>query len=166
MKNVCQKLIKTNSSLSRNKSNVLMFCYHVIKNRFTYYSIIFWDFESLQSVSKTWQVLKTKKNFFKKNVQISKYRFYDYQSRFPVIFSSNYGYCLVLKLPFPDHVFSKISKYRIENLYCPSTGKYYAPPCYYYLTPLSDLIRLFRTASPHLFGTEEYVGQYRGVLCN
>ena len=62
---------------------------------------------------------------------MSKYRntvFYDYQSRFPVIFSSNYGHRLVLKLPFPDHVFSKISKYRIENLYCPSTGKYYAPP--------------------------------------
>ena len=62
---------------------------------------------------------------------MSKYRntvFYDYQSRFPVIFSSNYGHRLVLKLPFPDHVFFKISKYRIENLYCPSTGKHYAPP--------------------------------------
>ena len=62
---------------------------------------------------------------------MSKYRntvFYDYQSRFPVIFSGNYGHRLVLKLPFPDHVFSKISKYRIENLYCPSTGNTMPPP--------------------------------------
>ena len=61
---------------------------------------------------------------------MSKYRntvFYDYQYRFPVIFSSNYGHRLVLKLPFPDHVFSKISKYRIENLYCPSTGNTMPP---------------------------------------
>ena len=45
------------------------------KNRLTlaYYSTKFWDFKSLQSVSKTWKVLKTK-NFFK-DVQISKYRF-------------------------------------------------------------------------------------------
>ena len=45
------------------------------KNRltFAYYSTKFWDFKSLQSVSKTWKVLKT--NFFFKDVQISKYRF-------------------------------------------------------------------------------------------
>ena len=35
---------------------------------------------------------------------------------------------LVLKIPFPDHIFLKISKYCIENLHFPSTGKYYAHP--------------------------------------
>ena len=97
---------------------------------FIYNSKIFWDFESLQSVSKTWQVLKTKKNFFKK---MSKYRntfFWNYQSRFLVIFSSNYRHHLVLKIPFPDYIFPKISKYRIENFYCPSTSKCYAPPLF------------------------------------
>ena len=34
---------------------------------------------------------------------------------------------LVLKIPFPDHIFLKISKYRAENIYFPSTEKYYAP---------------------------------------
>ena len=36
------------------------------KNRltFAYYSITFWDFKSLQSVPKIWQVLKTKRKFF------------------------------------------------------------------------------------------------------
>ena len=33
--------------------------------------------------------------------------FYDYQSSFLVIFSSNYRYRLELKLPFPNHVFSR-----------------------------------------------------------
>ena len=27
----------------------------------------------------------------------------------------------------PDHTFSKISKYRTENIHFPSTAKYYAP---------------------------------------
>ena len=42
------------------------------KNRltFTYYSIKFWDFKSLESVPKTSQVLKTKKEFFFKDSQI------------------------------------------------------------------------------------------------
>ena len=51
---------------------------------------------------------------------MSKYRnsvFHDYQSLFLVIFSSNYRHRLVLKIPFADHIFSKISKYRIENLH-------------------------------------------------
>ena len=34
----------------------------------------------------------------------------------------------MLKIPFPDHIFLKISKYHTENLNFPSTGKYYAPP--------------------------------------
>ena len=62
---------------------------------------------------------------------MSKYRntvFYDYQSRFLVIFSSNDRHRLALKIPFLDHIFSKNSKYWTKNLYFPSTGKYYAPP--------------------------------------
>ena len=97
------------------------------KLTFPYYSITFWDLKSLQSVPKTWQVLKTKKKFFKK---MSKYRntvFYDFKSRFLVLFSSNYRHRLVLKIPFPDYIFPKISKYRSENLHFPSNGKYYAP---------------------------------------
>ena len=64
---------------------------------------------------------------------MSKYRntiYYDFKSRFLTIFSSNYQHRLLLKIPFPDHIFSKISKYRTENLHFSSTGKYYAlsPP--------------------------------------
>ena len=33
----------------------------------------------------------------------------------------------LLFVPLPDHIFSKISKYRSENLHFPSTGKFYAP---------------------------------------
>ena len=97
------------------------------KLTFPYYSITFWDLKSLQSVPKTWQVLKTKKKFFKK---MSKYRntvFYDFKSRFLVLFSSNYRHRLVLKIPSPDYIFPKISKYGSENLHFPSNGKYYAP---------------------------------------
>ena len=40
--------------------------------KFAYYSITFWDFKSLQSVPKTWQVVKTKNNFFERcpNIEI------------------------------------------------------------------------------------------------
>ena len=61
----------------------------------------------------------------------SKYRntvLYDCQSRFVVIFSNNYRHRLVMKIPFLDFIFPKISKYRNENLYFPSTGKYYVSP--------------------------------------
>ena len=61
---------------------------------------------------------------------MSKYRntvFYDYQSRFLVNFSSNYRYRLVSKIPFPDHIFFKISKYRFALYpHFPFTGKCYA----------------------------------------
>ena len=60
-----------------------------------------------------------------------KYRntvFYDFKSRFLLVFSSNYRDRLVLKIPFPDHIFPQISKYRNENLHFPSTSKYYKPP--------------------------------------
>ena len=62
---------------------------------------------------------------------MSKYRntvYYDLKFRFLVIFSSNYRHRLVLKIPFPNKIFLKISKYRTENLHFPSTGKYYASP--------------------------------------
>ena len=102
------------------------------KNRllFTYYNILrFYCFKkSLQSVLKTWQVLKSKNKIFWK---MSKYRntvFYDFKSRFLVIFVSNYRHRPVLKISFPDHIFPKISKYCTENLYFPSTGKYCVPP--------------------------------------
>ena len=61
---------------------------------------------------------------------MSKYRntiFCDYQSRFLVIFSKYYRHRLVLKIPFSDHIFPRISTYRTENLHFPSTSKYYAP---------------------------------------
>ena len=79
------------------------------KNRltFAYYSITFWDLKSLQSVPKTWQVLKTKRKL-EILLKMSWYRnavFYDYQSRFLLIFSSNYRHRLVMKIPFIDHIF-------------------------------------------------------------
>ena len=93
------------------------------KNRLTFacYNITFWDFKS---IPKTWQKLKAKHNLLKKK---SKYRNavdYDLKSQFLVIFSSNYRHRLVLKIPFPWHIFPQISKYRTKNLYFPSTGKY------------------------------------------
>ena len=54
--------------------------------------------------------------------------FYDFKSRFFFIFSSNYRHALVLKIPFPSHIFPKISKYRTKNLHFPFTSIYYAPP--------------------------------------
>ena len=54
--------------------------------------------------------------------------FYDFKSRIFFIFSSNYRHALVLKIPFPSHMFPKISKYLTKNLHFPSTSKYYAPP--------------------------------------
>ena len=62
---------------------------------------------------------------------MSKYRntvYYDFKSRLLIIFSSNYGNRLVLKLLFPEHIFIKILKYRTENLHFSFTGKYYAAP--------------------------------------
>ena len=99
------------------------------KNRLTsaYYSIRLWDFKS-SKCSKNLASVKSKKEIFK---NISKYRntaYYDFESRFLAIFSSNYRHRLVLKIPFPDDIFSKISKYRTENLHFPATGKYYTPP--------------------------------------
>ena len=102
------------------------------KNRlvFAYYNILtFYCFKkSLQSVLKTWQVLKTKKKFF---WRMSKYQntvFYGFKSGFSLFFFSNDRHRLVLKIAFPNHIFPKISKCRNENLYFPSTGKYYVPP--------------------------------------
>ena len=70
---------------------------------------------------------------------MSKYRntvYYDFKSRFIAIFSSNYWHRLVLKIPFPDHIFSKISKYRTESSHFLSTGKYYTK------TPLLQVFNL------------------------
>ena len=56
---------------------------------FEYYSITFWGFNGVWGVPKSWQVLKGKNNFLKK---MSKYRntvYYDFKSRFHVIFSSD-----------------------------------------------------------------------------
>ena len=65
--------------------------------------------------------------FFKKEVQISDTVYYDFKSRFLVIFSSNYWHRLVLKILFADHIFLKISKYRTENIHFRFTGEYFAP---------------------------------------
>ena len=59
---------------------------------------------------------------------MSKYQntiFYDFKSRFLVIFFSNYRHRLGLKIPFPDHIFAKILQYRTENLHFLFTSKYY-----------------------------------------
>ena len=48
---------------------------------------------------------------------------YPYISRY---FFCNYRHRLVLKIPFPDHIFTNISKYRTENLHFQI--KYYTPP--------------------------------------
>ena len=97
------------------------------KNRltFAYYSIAFWDFKS-PKCSKTWQVLKAKKKILKicPNIETP---FIKISNPDFSLFSSKYRHRLVLKIPFLDHIFSKISKYRTENLHFPSTGKYYAP---------------------------------------
>ena len=96
---------------------------------FAYYSIKFWDFKTLYCVPKTWKVLKEKNKFFK--FFMFKYRntvYYDFKSRFLIIFSRNYRHRLVLEIPFLDHMFPKISKYRTENLHFLSTCKCYAPP--------------------------------------
>ena len=63
---------------------------------------------------------------------MSKYRntvYCGFKSRFLVIFSSNYRHHLVLKIPFPDNSFPKISKHLTENLHFPSTGKCYGMDC-------------------------------------
>ena len=142
LKNVCQNAIKKLSHLSSHyifsfltncASNVWIFRYHVIKmnelkNRlvFAYYNILtFYCLKkSLQNVLKTWQVLKWKNHFFWKMSKYQNTVFYHFKSQFLVIFFSNYRHHLVLKIPFPDHIFlPKISKYRTENLHFPSTGK-------------------------------------------
>ena len=96
------------------------------KNRllFAYYNILrFYYFKkSLQSIAKTWQVLKSKKNFVLKDVQIPISR----RGGGGGGGFSIYRHHLWLEIPFSDHVFPKISKYRTENLHFPSTGKYYA----------------------------------------
>ena len=99
------------------------------KNRlaFAYYSISFWDFKSFQGVRKTWQKLKAKNYIFKRCPTIEIPFILISNPDFP-IFSSNYRHRLVLKKPFPDHIFPKVSKCRTENLHFPSTGKYYDPP--------------------------------------
>ena len=61
---------------------------------------------------------------------MSKYQntiFYEFKSWFLVVFSSNYRHCLVFKIPFPDHIFPTILKYRIKNIHFSSTSKYDAP---------------------------------------
>ena len=108
----------TTLSRWRNYKNRLVFVYYNIL-RFCCFK------ESLQSVLKSWQVLKSKKKFFRK---MSKYRnivFDDFKSRFLANFFSNYRHRLVLEIPFLNHIFLKTSKYRTENLHFPSTGKYY-----------------------------------------
>ena len=80
------------------------------KNRltFAYYSI-----KSLQSVSKTWQVVKAKNIFLKRcsNIKIPFFMISNPDSS--LFFFRNR---VVLKTPFPDDIFPKISKYRTENL--------------------------------------------------
>ena len=85
---------------------------------------------------------------------MSKYRnavFHDFKSRCLVIFSSNYGHRTVLKIPFSDHIFPKISKYHTKNLHFPSTDKYDTPspvPRFALLTLKKGFVR------PHLDCTD------------
>ena len=49
---------------------------------------------------------------------MSKYRdaiYYDFKSRYLVILYCDYWHNLVLKIPFPDHIFSKILKLIINE---------------------------------------------------
>ena len=84
--------------------------------------------EKSSKSSKNLASVKIRKEiFFERRPNIEIPFFYDFKSRFLVIFSNNYRHRVVLEMPFPNHIFSKISKYRTENLHFPSTGKYYAP---------------------------------------
>ena len=122
------------------------------KNRLTfeYYSIRYWDFKRLQSVPKTWQMLKTflkklkktLRNFFERCPITEIPFFYDFKSRFLIIFSNIYWHRLVLEMPFPHRIFPKISKYRSKNLPFPSPGKYYAPPLYRLLKSVFVVTRI------------------------
>ena len=70
---------------------------------------------------------------------MSKHRntvYYDFKFQLLIIFSSNSRYRLVLRIPFPGHIFPKILKYRAENLHFSSTGKYYAPHKKLFLTTI------------------------------
>ena len=73
---------------------------------------------------------------------MSKYRntvYYNFKSWFLVIFSFNYHHLLVLKIPFPDHTFPKISKFCTENLHSPSIGNAPTPhECFYVKTRYSN----------------------------
>ena len=84
--------------------------------------------EKSSKCSKNLASVKITKEVFWKT---SKYRntvFYDFKSRFLGGFFSNYRHRLVLKIPFPDHIFPNFLKYRTENLHFPSTSKYCVPP--------------------------------------
>ena len=74
------------------------------------------------------KMLKAKNKYF---LKMSKYRntvYYDFKSHFLVIFFFNYWHCLVLKIPFPDHIFPKISKFCTENLHSPPLANTTLPP--------------------------------------
>ena len=73
-------------------------------------------------------MLKAKNKYF---LKMSKYRntvYYDFKSHFLVIFFFNYWHCLVLKIPFPDHIFPKISKFCTENLHSLPLANTTLPP--------------------------------------
>ena len=102
LKNVCQKAVKTNLSSFCSESNVQCFVIMLWKwmkfeNRLTfiYYSVTFWNFKSLQSVSKTWQMLKTKKIFLQKSSKYWSTVYPDFSLFFPIITSTVYcsKYC-------------------------------------------------------------------------
>ena len=130
MKNVSQKAIKTNSSFSYGTSNVPMFSYRVIKmNKIDIYTLQYniLRFQKSWKCSKNLANVRNKKKNWKK---MSKYRntvLYDFKSPVLVIFSSDYRHRLVLKIPFPNHIFFKISKYRTKYLPFQSTSKYCGP---------------------------------------
>ena len=100
------------------------------KNRltFAYYSITFWDFYSLQGVTKTWKVLKAKTKFLKEMFKYRNTVYCDFKARFVVIFSNNYRHCLVLEILLSSHIFPKISKYNVLKIFISCLPAKTTPP--------------------------------------
>ena len=123
LKNVCQKAVKTNLSSFCSESNVQCFVIMLWKwmkfeNRLTfiYYSVTFWNFKSLQSVSKTWQMLKTKKIFLQKSSKYWSTVYPDFSLFFPIITST--VYC---------------SKYCFSTIFFPKSRNTSPPPPLFFL---------------------------------
>ena len=94
------------------------------KNELTiaYCIIWFWVFKSLESAPNTWQVLKREKNFFLKDVQISKYRFWMiWNPNFSLFFPRISGTVCCWKYRFPTKFLIKFQNTKNLKIFssCP-----------------------------------------------